>query len=168
MTKVTDVDYEVVEKEVDRYECDQCGAIVEEENINTEAIFDSPDSRSLTAAKDSRHMCDDCVEAERYGTLVKMHDMKESFAGLVARGINLAWDVAWPLFGMVAGIVLSISYTTIRLSPEVADPSPMGAGDWVMVLVMSVLFFIIVGIPLMAVTDTIFHRYRGYFPFSKP
>lgn len=162
MAKVTDVDYEVVEKEVDRYECDQCKDVVTEDEINTEAIFDAPDSRSLTAAKDSRHMCDDCVEAERYGTLVKMHDMKESFASMVSRGINLVWDVFWPTVGVIAGISLSLGYTLIVSSPRVTDTTVMSLGDWLMSLLMSGLLFSLVVIPLLAATAYVFDRFTPF------
>lgn len=69
MTKVTQKEFETVEKEVEKYECEFCGAIRSEDEINTQMVFVGdrlgPFLADDVAAAEKSHVCEDCSGARQ-------------------------------------------------------------------------------------------------------
>lgn len=62
MAKVTVQEPKSIVEEIERYECDECKAVVDEDGINTALLFtgDREDSIRGSSADETKHLCDDC------------------------------------------------------------------------------------------------------------
>lgn len=153
MTTVTVEEPKTVVDEVERYRCDQCKAIVDEDEINTQAIYDG-DTMDFTGRPgesrigEQKHLCDDCVGRGRYLTLEKMAEFKVS----VANGISYLLTAFHLGMAFVIGVSLGAAYSIIRFSPEVADTSEMTAVDF-----GATVFVALVGSFLVAMAVAIGH-----------
>ena len=65
MTKTTVVDYETVEVEKERFQCDYCDDIVDELDIVTVGYLPGDENSKIwlnNEDAESRHLCEDCIE----------------------------------------------------------------------------------------------------------
>lgn len=106
MTEITVEEAETVTKEVTKYECDKCSYCGPKEEFQEYRI--GPNTVHSEAVAEFGHLCDDCLEADRYATLNELADDRQRLAELIewtgsvappslafTLGATLASGVAW-------------------------------------------------------------------------
>ncbi|UBF23434.1 hypothetical protein HATV-3_gp84 [Haloarcula tailed virus 3] len=95
MSKITVTDYETVEKEQTKYECDHCGVVVDEDDINTVGIFEgvaNPTARLSDNSVAVKHLCNGCNDVPKamriQAAKATVKDRWEAFAGAVSAGMK--------------------------------------------------------------------------------
>jgi hypothetical protein len=120
MAKLKEKDYEVQEKEVTRYECDWCGAVVDEGEVNFQKMWEGPDSQGESL--DSGHLCDECSQQGRRLDLVDMMERRRRVSLALKAGQTL---VAGAFFSPVGAGAM---YGAFVLGSVVGRPWGVAAG----------------------------------------
>jgi hypothetical protein len=129
MARIEEKDYEVQELEVTRYECDWCGGVVDEPDINHQSVSEGPDGGGEPL--DTGHICDSCVEKGRRLSLVDMMERRQRVSLALKGGQMLvaggflspvgaalmygAYVLTEPLgvLGLAAGLVAGLVYALV-------------------------------------------------------
>lgn len=114
MPQVTVEEPKTVVDEVQKYKCAQCKGVVDEDDINVQAVLDDtePSAASLKRAEWT-HLCDECVENERYQTLVDIHKLKDKGGEYISIGVQIGTIIGFFCLGAAMFLPHSIAWTYI-------------------------------------------------------
>lgn len=146
MGEITVEEPKTVVDEVTRYECDRCGYVGEKDEMN---IFSLQRSYSRHDDKESGHLCDECVEAERYVTYMDLQRDKQRIGEAISWGLNRTGFLVGAAVstGMYLGYQFVISIASPRIITEWGVIDMMGFVGMSSISAIAVaLIFIIVGL----------------------
>ena len=87
MSKVTITDYETVEVEKEKFECDECEGLFDAEDIQLVVFGDDPDSDiTIQNRTRSKHVCNLCTG---FGKALRIQEKKE-YMKEIGRGLNFS------------------------------------------------------------------------------
>lgn len=143
MTKKTVTQYNTVEEEVTRFECDHCQALVSEEDVNTRRLYPGDASDQLLDEAEVDHICEECqpvqARVEVQGRLEELERRWSTFAEAVnSYGLFYSW-----VFGLCSGVLA----TQLTFYGEVVSSPPetgamMFTGAMVSIVMLAALILL--------------------------
>lgn len=104
MTRVTEIEYETTEKEVQKYKCDNCKSVVGEDGINTAVLFPRDAERKQNwnygeiVENESKHLCEECIGLRRALRVREKEEyLKARWEGLREKGVS-GINILLPIF----------------------------------------------------------------------
>lgn len=105
MGKITEVEYETVEKEVTRYECDSCGYVGEKDEFVSVKVCDSVIEDGVFSSFGDGVLCKECSGHNHIAGVEKKHEKAQSLASYFN-----TWGA---LAGSLLGAITLLSVSTV-------------------------------------------------------
>lgn len=122
MAKITVTEYETIEKNIDKFECDECNAIVDESDINTVQIHEGDlANHKRIDHVEKKHLCEDCSGLGRVLSVredkEKMKTRWEGFRGHFDYVLMAGFFLSG--FGMATGILIFMGFISTHAATGV-------------------------------------------------
>lgn len=150
MGKITIQEPRSVVEEVTKYECDECKAHVDEDEINSMHLYEGPEQDLIQKkADETKHLCESCVGLQH---ALRVREKKEylearwrGFRGKVEKAVLFGFILLG--FGMGVGSSLGAGVIGVEDSPEMVTVGMEFFGGTIVFLLAAAI--VVVGLALV-------------------
>jgi len=149
MTQVTVEEPRSVVEEVQKYECDNCSQIVEEDNAHFVEMWPANRDTKPHHLSELRtaDLCDNCIEADSYISYMDLVEKRESRMSLLSSGLNKS------LYVLPTAVAISLS-AGAALFPSAVAINPMGEALALLIMLVPAIFLVVVTVLIAISTKT--------------